>query len=34
MQQMLSRIYGEISLQYVTAKNGSRQLIMINEDML
>jgi iron complex transport system ATP-binding protein len=34
MQQMLSRIYGEISLQYVTAKNGSRQLIMINEEML
>ena len=34
MQQMLSRIYGDISLQYVTAKNGSPQLIMINEDML
>lgn len=32
MQQMLSRIYGEISLQYVTAKNGTRQLIMVNED--
>lgn len=34
MQQMLSRIYGDVSLQYVTAKNGSRQLIMINEDTL
>lgn len=34
MQRMLSRIYGNISLQYVTAGNGSRQLIMINEDML
>ena len=34
MQQMLSRIYGDISLQYVTARNGTRQLIMINEDTL
>lgn len=34
MQQMLSRIYGDVSLQYVRAKNGKQQLIMINEDML
>ena len=32
MQQLLSRIYGDVSLQHVTAKNGTRQLIMINED--
>ena len=34
MQQMLSRIYGNVSLQYITAKNGNRQLIMINEEIL
>lgn len=34
MEQMLSRVYGPVSLQYVTAKNGSRQLTMINEDTL
>ena len=34
MQQILSRIYGDVSLQYVCAKNGKRQLIMINEDTL
>ena len=34
MEQQLSRIYGKVSLQQVTAKNGSRQLIMINEETL
>lgn len=34
MEQMLSRVYGPVSLQYVTAKNGSRQLTMINEETL
>ena len=34
MQHMLRRIYGNVSVQYVDAKNGKRQLIMINEDML
>ena len=34
MEQQLSRIYGKVSLQQVTAKNGSRQLIMISEETL
>ena len=34
MEQMLRQIYGNVSLQYVTTKNGSRQLIMIHEDAL
>jgi hypothetical protein len=34
MEQMLGKIYGNISLQSVTAKNGRRQLIMINEETL
>ena len=32
MEPMLRKIYGNISLQYVTAQNGTRQLIMLNED--
>ena len=32
MEKMLSRIYGAISLQYVTARNGKSQLIMLSED--
>ena len=32
MEQMLSKIYGTVSLQYVTARNGKGQLIMLNED--
>ena len=34
MEMLLRRIYGNISLQYVSARNGGRQLIMINEDAL
>ena len=34
MEKRLCQIYGNISLQYATAKNGSRQRIMINEDVL
>lgn len=34
MEQRLRKIYGNISLQYVTAQNGNRQLIMLNEDDL
>ncbi len=32
MEKMLVKIYGTISLQYITARNGGRQLIMLNED--
>ena len=34
MEKLLQRIYGNISLQYATANNGCRQLIMLNEDKL
>ena len=34
MEGLLRGIYGNVSLRYVTAKNGNRQLIMINEDAL
>lgn len=34
MEQMLGKIYGNISLQYVLAQNGQSQLIMLNEDNL
>lgn len=34
MEKMLRQIYGNISLQYITTRNGNRQLIMINEDEL
>ena len=34
MRQLLRRIYGNISLQYVTAENGNRQLIMMSEETL
>ena len=34
MEQMLCKIYGKVSLQYVTTQNGSKQLIMLNEDIL
>ena len=33
-EQMLSKLYGNISLQYVNARNGERQLILLNEDHL
>lgn len=32
MELMLSKIYGNISLQYVRCQNGNSQLIMLNED--
>lgn len=32
MAQMLSKIYGNISLQYVLTRSGQTQLIMLNED--
>ena len=32
MEQMLSKIYGNISLQYVLTRSGQTQLIMLNED--
>ena len=34
MEQMLSKIYGNISLQYVHTRNGISQLIMLNEDTI
>ena len=34
MEQMLRKIYGNITLRYITTKNGNRQLIMINEGAL
>lgn len=34
MEKLLSEIYGAISLQYVVAKNGRRQLIMVNEGVI
>ncbi len=34
MEQMLGKIYGNISLQYVLTRSGQPQLIMLNEDNL
>lgn len=34
MEQLLSRIYGNVSLQYAMKNNGRRQLIMLYEDAL
>ena len=34
MEQLLSQIYGAVSLQYVRTKNGQSQLIMLHEDRL
>ena len=34
MEELLSEIYGEVSLQSVVAKNGHRQLVMVNEGVI
>ena len=34
MEELLSEIYGAVSLQYVVAKNGHRQLVMVNEGVI
>ena len=34
MERMLSRIYGNVSVRYVTAGNGSRRLVMLYEDTI